>query len=118
MSRLGLEVPCLDSSFGFEKENKMYKNFYVQQARNGLFVFCDASFQKYYEIESAFASIGQAVLSLLKSGAKAVEKAALISVTQFLDNIIEKNNINVCFYSRKILSLHQKHLNLFSLKLT
>ena len=82
------------------------------------FVFCDASFQKYYEIESAFASIGQAVLSLLKSGAKAVEKAALISVTQFLDNVIEKNNINVCFYSRKILSLHQKHLNLFSLKLT
>ena len=85
--------PRYEKLYCCEKDIKIYEDYYVKQVGNGLPVFRGTSFQKGYGIGSVFGSIGQAVLPLLKSGAKAVGKEALKSGTQFLGDILEGNNV-------------------------
>ena len=55
--------------------------------------FSGAAFQRGYGLGNIFASLGKAILSLVKSGAKAIGKQALKSGVAFASDVLAGKNV-------------------------
>lgn len=73
--------------------NKAYEDYYLSQVGNGMPYYTGVQYQRGNGIGSIFASIGRAVLPLLKSGAKTVGKEVLKSGAQFASDVASGKNV-------------------------
>lgn len=73
-------------------DRKIYEDYYTNQVGHGLPYYSGTQYQRGYGLGSIFASIGRAVLPLVKSGAKAVGKQVLRSGSQFAGDLIAGKN--------------------------
>ena len=69
-----------------------YEKYYLDQVGHGQY-FSGAAFQRGYGLGNIFASLGKAILPLVKSGAKAIGKQALKSGVAFASDILAGKNV-------------------------
>ena len=69
-----------------------YKKYYLDQVGHGQY-FNGAAFQRGYGLGNIFASLGKAILPLVKSGAKAIGKQALKSGVAFASDVLARKNV-------------------------
>ena len=69
-----------------------YKKYYLNQVGDGQY-FSGAAFQRGYGLGNIFASLGKAILPLVKSGAKAIGKQALKSGVAFASDVLAGKNV-------------------------
>ena len=69
-----------------------YEKYYLDQVGHGQY-FSGAAFQRGYGLVNIFASLGKAILPLVKSGAKAIGKQALKSGVAFASDALAGKNV-------------------------
>ena len=69
-----------------------YEKYYLDQVGHGQY-FSGAAFQRGYGLGNIFASLGKAILPLVKSGAKAIGKQALKSGVAFASDVLAGKNV-------------------------
>ena len=69
-----------------------YEKYYLDQVGHGEY-FSGAAFQRGYGLGNIFASLGKAILPLVKFGAKAIGKQALKSGAAFASNVLAGKNV-------------------------
>ena len=77
-------VYCSDSA--------SYEKYYLDQVGHGQY-FSGAPFQRGYGLGNIFASLGKAILPLVKSGAKAIGKQALKIGVAFASDVLAGKNV-------------------------
>lgn len=73
-------VPCCDP--------KLYENYYVNQAGNGLPVFSGARVQRGHGLGNIFSGLVKAAMPLVKSGVKALGKHGLKTGIQIAEDVL------------------------------
>ena len=69
-----------------------YEKYYLDQIGHGQY-FSGVAFQRGYGLGNIFASLGKAILPLVKSGAKAIGKQALKSGVAFASDVLAGKNV-------------------------
>ena len=69
-----------------------YEKYYLDQVGHGQY-FSGAAFQRGYGLGNIFASLGKALLPLVKSGAKAIGKQALKSGVAFASDVLAGKSV-------------------------
>jgi len=72
---------------------KSYENYYKGKAGGGMLFYSGAQYQRGHGLGCIFASIGRAVLPLVKSGAKAVGRKVLKSGTRIASDVLAGENV-------------------------
>ena len=76
-----------------------YKKYYLDQVGHGQY-FSGAAFQRGYSLGNIAASLGKALLPLVKSGAEAIEKQALKSGVAFASDVLAGKNVKQAVLQR------------------
>ena len=69
---------------------KAYESYYLNEVDSG--VYRGTQYQRGYAFGKIFSSNGKSILPLIKSGAKALGKQALLSSVSFASDVLSKQN--------------------------
>ena len=72
---------------------KADERYYLNHVGNGTPYFSGARYQQGYELGNIFSSVAKTVLTLIKSGAKAIRKQVLHSGIGFASDVLSGKNV-------------------------